>query len=97
MLRLKGSKTASFGTEDECITQSTPDAGGAADVGDYHLDGLWDTAVSAPGENAGEPRSGGVRFAPSSTEETYSLDKTLTPFGFALPHGTIKYGEVPGL
>ena len=66
-------------------------------VGDYNRDGLWDTAVSAPGENAGEPRSGGVWFAPSSTEETYPQGKSLTPFGFALPYGAIKYGEVLGL
>ncbi|MDQ1041187.1 hypothetical protein QFZ75_007603 [Streptomyces sp. V3I8] len=175
VLLLKGSRTARFGTENECVTQSAPDVGGAAEegddfgaalsagdlngdsrpelvvgvpgedvgtvkdaggyvtmngtehglhggparsqstpnvpgtaeagdrfgarlaVGDYNRDGLWDTAVSAPGENAGEPRSGGVWFAPSSTEETYPQGKSLTPFGFALPHGAIKYGEVLGL
>ncbi|MFE2825183.1 FG-GAP repeat protein [Streptomyces sp. NPDC059271] len=174
VLLLQGSKTARFGTHSECITQSSPDVGGAAEegddfgaaltagdlngdsrpdlvvgvpgedvgtvrdaggyvtlngtehglygglarsqstanmpgtaeagdrfgaqvaVGDYNRDGLVDTAVSAPGENAGEPRSGGVWFAPSSTEETYPLGKSLTPFGFALPHGAIKYGEVLG-
>ncbi|WP_327348253.1 FG-GAP repeat protein [Streptomyces europaeiscabiei] len=175
LLLFKGSKTARFGTENECITQSNPEVGGAAEkgddfgaalsagdlngdsrpelvvgvpgedvgtvkdaggyvtmngtehglhgglarsqstlnmpgtaeagdrfgaqvaVGDYNRDGLWDTAVSAPGENAGEPRSGGVWFAPSSTEETYPPGKSLTPFGFALPHGAINYGEVLGL
>ncbi|PKW05187.1 FG-GAP repeat-containing protein [Streptomyces sp. 1222.5] len=175
VLLLKGSKTAGFGTGGECITQSNPEVGGAAEegddfgaalaagdlngdgrpelvvgvpgedvgtvkdaggyvtvngtehglygglarsqstpnmpgtaeagdrfgaqvaVGDYNRDGLWDTAVSAPGENAGEPRSGGVWFVPSSTDETYPLGKSLTPFGFALPHGAIKYGEVLGL
>jgi hypothetical protein len=175
VLLLKSSKTANFGTESECVTQSNPEVGGAAEegadfgaalsvgdlngdsrpelvvgvpgedvgtvkdaggyvtmngtdhglygglarsqstpnmpgtaeagdrfgaqvtVGDYNRDGLWDTAVSAPGENAGEPRSGGVWFAPSSTEETYPLGKALTPFGFALPDGAIKYGEVLGL
>ncbi|MER5386691.1 FG-GAP and VCBS repeat-containing protein [Streptomyces sp. NPDC002688] len=175
VLLLKGSKTASFGTESECITQSNPEVGGTAEegddfgaalaagdlngdsrpelvvgvpgedvgtvkdaggyvtmngtehglygglarsqsttnmpgtaeagdrfgaqvaVGDYNRDGLWDTAVSAPGENAGEPRSGGVWFAPSSAEETYPQGKSLTPFGFALPYGAIKYGEVLGL
>ncbi|WAU82019.1 FG-GAP and VCBS repeat-containing protein [Streptomyces sp. Qhu-G9] len=175
LLRLKGSKSAQFGTENECITQSSPEVGGSAEegddfgtalaagdlngdnrpelvvgvpgedvgtvkdaggyvvmngtehgpygglarsqstpnmpgtaeagdrfgaqvtVGDYNRDGLWDTAVSAPGENAGEPRSGGVWFAPSSTEETYPPGKSLTPFGFALPNGAIKYGEVLGL
>ncbi|MFC8197962.1 FG-GAP and VCBS repeat-containing protein [Streptomyces sp. NPDC057298] len=175
LLLLKGSKTAQFGTENECINQSNPEVGGSAEegddfgaalsagdlngdnrpelvvgvpgedvgtvkdaggyvvmngtehgpygglarsqstpnmpgaaesgdhfgaqvaVGDYNRDGLWDTAVSAPGENAGEPRSGGVWFAPSSTEETYPAGKSLTPFGFALPHGAIKYGEVLGL
>ncbi|MEU0786668.1 FG-GAP and VCBS repeat-containing protein [Streptomyces sp. NPDC006173] len=71
--------------------------GGQVAVGDYNRDGLWDTAVSAPGENAGETRSGGVWFVPSSTEETYPLGKSLTPFGFALPLGAIKYGEVLGL
>ncbi|MEV0521977.1 FG-GAP and VCBS repeat-containing protein [Streptomyces sp. NPDC050439] len=174
VLLLKGSKTAEFGTENECITQDNPEVGGTAEegddfgaalsagdlngdsrpelvvgvpgedvgtvkdaggyvtlngtehgpygglarsqstanmpgtaeagdrfgaqvaVGDYNRDGLWDTAVSAPGENAGEPRSGGVWFAPSSTEETYPVGKSLTPFGFALPHGAIKYGEVLG-
>ncbi|MFF8866286.1 FG-GAP repeat protein [Streptomyces sp. NPDC015139] len=88
-------------------SQSTPNMPGTAEagdrfgaqvaVGDYNRDGLWDTAVSAPGENAGEPRSGGVWFVPSSTDETYPLGKSLTPFGFALPHGAIKYGEVLGL
>ncbi|MDX3636130.1 FG-GAP and VCBS repeat-containing protein [Streptomyces europaeiscabiei] len=175
LLLLKGSKTAQFGTENECITQSNPEVGGAAEegddfgaalsagdlngdnrpelvvgvpgedvgtvkdaggyvtmngtehgpygglarsqstpnmpgtaeagdrfgaqvaVGDYNRDGLWDTAVSAPGENAGEPRSGGVWFVPSSAEETYPPGKSLTPFGFALPHGAIQYGEVLGL
>ncbi|MFD6284802.1 FG-GAP and VCBS repeat-containing protein [Streptomyces sp. NPDC060205] len=175
VLLLKGSKSAHFGTGYECITQSNPEVGGAAEagddfgaalsagdlngdsrpelvvgvpgedvgtvqdaggyvtmngtehglygglarsqstpnmpgtaeagdrfgaqlaVGDYNRDGLWDTAVSAPGENAGEPRSGGVWFAPSSTEETYPLGKSLTPFGFALPNGAVKYGEVLGL
>jgi hypothetical protein len=175
VLLLKSSKTANFGTESECVTQSNPEVGGAAEegddfgaalsvgdlngdsrpelvvgvpgedvgtvkdaggyvtmngtdhglygglarsqstpnmpgtaeagdrfgaqvtVGDYNRDGLWDTAVSAPGENAGEARSGGVWFAPSSTEETYPLGKALTPFGFALPDGAIKYGEVLGL
>ncbi|MGW3664428.1 FG-GAP repeat protein [Streptomyces sp. NPDC005141] len=175
VLLLKGSKTANFGTESECITQSNPEVGGTAEegddfgaalaagdlngdsrpelvigvpgedvgtvkdaggfvtmngtehglygglarsqsttnmpgtaeagdrfgarvaVGDYNRDGLWDTAVSAPGENAGEPTSGGVWFVPSSTEETYPQGKSLTPFGFALPHGAIKYGEVLGL
>ncbi|MER6154032.1 FG-GAP repeat protein [Streptomyces sp. NPDC001868] len=175
LLLFKGSKTARFGTENDCITQSSPEVGGAAEkgddfgaalsagdlngdsrpelvigvpgedvgtvkdaggyvvmngtehgpygglarsqstpnmpgtaetgdrfgaqvaVGDYNRDGLWDTAVSAPGENAGEPRSGGVWFAPSSTQETYPQGKSLTPFGFALPHGAIKYGEVLGL
>ncbi|MGW6062647.1 FG-GAP repeat protein [Streptomyces sp. NPDC055189] len=87
-------------------SQSTPNMPGTAEagdrfgakvaVGDYNRDGLRDTAVSAPGENAGEPRSGGVWFAPSSTEETYPAGKSLTPFGFALPHGAIKYGEVMG-
>ncbi|MEU6764921.1 FG-GAP repeat protein [Streptomyces sp. NPDC046853] len=174
VLLLKGSKSADFGTEDECVTQSSQDVGGAAEegdsfgaalaagdlngdsrpelvvgvpgedvgtvkdaggyvtlngtedglrgglarsqstpnmpgtaeagdrfgaqvaVGDYNRDGLGDTAVSAPGENAGEPRSGGVWFAPGSTEETYPLGKSLTPFGFALPNGAIKYGEVLG-
>lgn len=175
VLLFKGSKTAAFGAENQCITQSSPEVGGAAEegddfgaalsagdlngdsrpelvvgvpgedvgtvkdaggyvvmngtehgpygglarsqstpnmpgtaetgdrfgaqvaVGDYNRDGLWDTAVSAPGENAGEPRSGGVWFAPSSTQETYPLGKSLTPFGFALPHGAIKYGDVLGL
>ncbi|MER6276986.1 FG-GAP repeat protein [Streptomyces sp900105245] len=175
VLLLKGSKTAGFGSESECITQSSPEVGGAAEegddfgaalaagdlngdgrpelvvgvpgedvgtvkdaggyvtmngtehglhgglarsqstknmpgtaeagdrfgaqvaVGDYNRDGLRDTAVSAPGENAGEPTSGGVWFAPTSTTETYPLGKSLTPFGFALPHGAIKYGEVLGL
>ncbi|MDG4858577.1 FG-GAP and VCBS repeat-containing protein [Streptomyces sp. T-3] len=175
VLVLDGSKTADFGTESECFTQSNPEVGGTAEegddfgaalsagdltgddrpelvvgvpgedvgtvkdaggyvtlnntehglygglarsqstvnmpgtaeagdrfgaqvtVGDFNRDGLWDTGVSAPGENAGEPRSGGVWFAPSSTEETYPLGKSLTPFGFALPHGAIKYGEVLGL
>jgi hypothetical protein len=175
LLLLKGSKSAPFGTENECITQSNPDVGGTAEegddfgaalsagdlngdnrpelvvgvpredvgtvkdaggyvvmngtehgpygglarsqstpnmpgtaeagdlfgaqvaVGDYNRDGLWDTAVSAPGENAGGPTSGGVWFAPSSTEETYPQGKALTPFGFALPHGAIEYGEVLGL
>ncbi|MGY0020958.1 FG-GAP repeat protein [Streptomyces sp. YJ-C3] len=175
VLVLKGSRTAHFGAESQCITQSSPEVGGAAEegddfgaalaagdlngdsrpelvvgvpgedvgtvkdaggyvtlngteqglygglarsqsttnmpgtaeagdrfgaqvaVGDYNHDGLWDTAVSAPGENAGEPRSGGVWFVPSSTEETYPVGKSLTPFGFALPHGAIKYGEVLGL
>ena len=175
LLLFKGSKTAQFGTESDCITQSNPEVGGTAEagddfgaalaagdlngdnrpelvvgvpgedvgtvkdaggyvvmngtengpygglarsqstpnmpgtaeagdrfgaqvaVGDYNRDGLWDTAVSAPGENAGEPRSGGVWFVPSSMEETYPLAKSLTPFGFALPHGAIKYGEVLGL
>ncbi|MEU7646868.1 FG-GAP repeat protein [Streptomyces huasconensis] len=88
-------------------SQSTPNMPGAAEagdrfgaqvtVGDHNGDGLWDTAVSAPGENAGEPTSGGVWFAPSSTQETYPRGKSLTPFGFALPHGTIKYGAVLGL
>ncbi|NBE54611.1 FG-GAP and VCBS repeat-containing protein [Streptomyces boluensis] len=175
VLLLKGSKTANFGDESECFTQSNPEVGGAGEdgddfgaalsagdlngdsrpelvvgvpgedvgtvkdaggyvtlngtehglygglarsqstanmpgtaeagdrfgaqvsVGDHNRDGLWDTAVSAPGENAGEPRSGGVWFAPSSTEETYPQGKSLTPFGFALPNGAIKYGEVLGL
>ncbi|MCL6732520.1 FG-GAP repeat protein [Streptomyces neyagawaensis] len=174
VLLLKGSKTAKFGTEHDCITQSSPDVGGAAEqgddfgaalsagdlngdsrpelvvgvpgedvgtvkdaggyvvmngtekglygglarsqstpnmpgtaeagdrfgaqvaVGDYNRDGLWDTAVSAPGENAGDPRSGGVWFVPTSAEETYPQGKSLTPFGFALPNGAIKYGEVLG-
>ncbi|MDX3638542.1 FG-GAP repeat protein [Streptomyces sp. MB09-02B] len=87
-------------------SQSTPNMPGAAEagdrfgaqvtVGDYNRDGLGDTAVSAPGENAGEPKSGGVWFVPTSTEETYPLGKSLTPFGFALPNGAIKYGEVLG-
>lgn len=87
-------------------SQSTPNMPGAAEagdrfgaqvtVGDYNRDGLWDTAVSAPGENAGDPRSGGVWFVPSSTEETYPPGKSLTPFGFALPNGAVKYGEVLG-
>ncbi|MGW5731603.1 MULTISPECIES: VCBS repeat-containing protein [Streptomyces] len=172
VLLLKGSKSAPFGTENECFTQSSPEVGGTAEdgdefgvalaagdlngdsrpelvvgvpgedvgtvkdaggyvtlngtehglygglarsqstanmpgtaeagdrfgaqvaVGDYNRDGLRDTAVSAPGENAGEPRSGGVWFAPSSTEETYPAGKSLTPFGFALPNGALKYGEV---
>lgn len=100
------------GTEDGLYgglarSQSTPNMPGTAEagdrfgaqlaVGDYNRDGLWDTAVSAPGENAGEPRSGGVWFAPSSAEETYPLGKSLTPYGFALPYGAIKYGEVLGL
>ncbi|MBQ0850880.1 FG-GAP and VCBS repeat-containing protein [Streptomyces sp. NPDC057621] len=175
VLLLKGSKSADFGSAYECVTQSSPEVGGAAEegddfgaalsagdlngdsrpelvvgvpgedvgtvkdaggyvtmngtehglhgglarsqstpnmpgtaeagdrfgaqlaVGDYNRDGLWDTAVSAPGENAGEPRSGGVWFAPSSTQETYPLGKSLTPYGFALPYGAIKYGEVLGL
>ncbi|MGW7262171.1 FG-GAP repeat protein [Streptomyces sp. NPDC054842] len=85
-------------------SQSTPNMPGTAEagdrfgaqvaVGDYNRDGLWDTAVSAPGENAGDPRSGGVWFAPSSTEETYPLGKSLTPFGFALPNGAIAYGQI---
>ncbi|GGV28956.1 hypothetical protein GCM10010277_11460 [Streptomyces longisporoflavus] len=172
VLVLGGSKTAPFGTENKCITQSSPEVGGTAEgdddfgaalsagdlngdshpelvvgvpsedvgtvkdaggyvtlngtdqglygglarsqstrnmpgaaeagdrfgarvaVGDYNRDGLGDTAVSAPGENAGEPRSGGVWFAPGSTEETYPVGKSLTPFGFALPNGAIAYGEV---
>ncbi|MFM9369799.1 FG-GAP repeat protein [Streptomyces sp. Da 82-17] len=65
-------------------------------VGDHNRDGLRDTAISAPGENAGEPRSGGVWFAPTSTTETYPQGKSLTPFGFALPNGTLGYGEVLG-
>ncbi|MFD5721642.1 FG-GAP repeat protein [Streptomyces sp. NPDC127036] len=175
VLLLQGSKAANFGTRSECITQSNPEVGGAAEEGDdfgaaltagdlnsdnrpelvvgvpgedvgtvkdaggyvtlngtdhglygglarsqstanmpgtaeagdrfgaqvadgdYNRDGLGDTAVSAPGENGGEPRSGGVWFVPSSIEETYPLGKSLTPFGFALPHGAIKYGEVLGL
>ncbi|MGW1672427.1 FG-GAP and VCBS repeat-containing protein [Streptomyces sp. NPDC002324] len=175
VLLLKGSKTTPFGTENECITQSSPEVGGNAEegddfgaalaagdlnadsrpelvvgvpgedvgtlkdaggyvvmnnmgqglhgglarsqstpnmpgaaeagdrfgaqvaVGDYNRDGLWDSAVGAPGENDGEPRSGGVWFVPSSTEETYPPGKSLTPFGFALPYGAIKYGEVLGL
>ncbi|MFH8469176.1 FG-GAP and VCBS repeat-containing protein [Streptomyces sp. NPDC017991] len=175
VLLLKGSKSATFGAEYECVTQSNPEVGGTAEegddfgaslsagdlngdsrpelvvgvpgedvgtvkdaggyvtlngtehglyggparsqstpnmpgtaeagdrfgaqlaVGDYNLDGLWDTAVSAPGENAGEPRSGGVWFAPSSTDETYPPGKSLTPYGFALPFGAINYGEVLGL
>ncbi|MET9850246.1 FG-GAP repeat protein [Streptomyces ossamyceticus] len=174
VLLLKGSKTAKFGTEHDCVTQSSPEVGGAAEqgddfgaalsagdlngdsrpelvvgvpgedvgtvkdaggyvvmngtekglygglarsqstpnmpgtaeagdrfgaqvaVGDYNRDGLWDTAVSAPGENAGDPRSGGVWFVPTSVEETYPQGKSLTPFGFALPNGAIKYGEVLG-
>ncbi|MDG5805740.1 FG-GAP repeat protein [Streptomyces ossamyceticus] len=174
VLLLKGSKTGKFGTEHDCITQSSPDVGGAAEqgddfgaalsagdlngdnrpelvvgvpgedvgtvkdaggyvlmdgtekglyggtarsqstpnmpgtaeagdrfgaqvaVGDYNRDGLWDTAVSAPGENSGDPKSGGVWFVPTSTEETYPQGKSLTPFGFALPNGAIKYGEVLG-
>jgi hypothetical protein len=174
VLLLKGSKTAKFGTEHDCVTQSSPEVGGAAEqgddfgaalsagdlngdsrpelvvgvpgedvgtvkdaggyvvmngtdkglygglarsqstpnmpgtaeagdrfgaqvaVGDYNRDGLWDTAVSAPGENAGDPRSGGVWFVPTSAEETYPQGKSLTPFGFALPNGAIKYGEVLG-
>jgi hypothetical protein len=174
VLLLKGSKTAKFGTEHDCLTQSSPEVGGAAEqgddfgaalsagdlngdsrpelvvgvpgedvgtvkdaggyvvmngtekglygglarsqstpnmpgtaeagdrfgaqvaVGDYNRDGLWDTAVSAPGENAGDPRSGGVWFVPTSAEETYPQGKSLTPFGFALPNGAIKYGEVLG-
>ncbi|QNS09149.1 FG-GAP-like repeat-containing protein [Streptomyces xanthii] len=88
-------------------SQSTPNMPGTAEasdrfgaqvaVGDYNRDGLRDTAISAPGENAGERRSGGVWFAPSSTEETYPQGKSLTPFGFALPDGAIKYGQVLGL
>jgi hypothetical protein len=87
-------------------SQSTPNMPGTAEagdrfgaqvaVGDYNRDGLWDTAVSAPGENAGDPRSGGVWFVPTSAEETYPQGKSLTPFGFALPNGAIKYGEVLG-
>jgi hypothetical protein len=174
VLLFEGSRTAAFGTENQCITQSSPEVGGASEegddfgaalsagdlngddrpelvvgvpgedvgtvkdaggfvtlngtehgpyggtarsqstpnmpgtaeagdrfgaqvaVGDYNRDGLRDTAVSAPGENAGEPRSGGVWFVPSSTEETYPLGKSLTPFGFALPNGAVKYGEVLG-
>ncbi|MFF7392162.1 FG-GAP repeat protein [Streptomyces scabiei] len=174
LLLFKGSKTAAFGTESDCVTQSSPEVGGSAEdgddfgaalsagdldgdhrpelvvgvpgedvgtvkdaggyvvmngtenglhgglarsqstpnmpgaaeagdrfgaqvtVGDYNRDGLWDTAVSAPGENAGEPKSGGVWFVPTSAEETYPPGKSLTPFGFALPNGAIKYGEVLG-
>ncbi|WP_060887568.1 FG-GAP repeat protein [Streptomyces caniscabiei] len=174
VLLLKGSKTAQFGSESKCVTQSSPEVGGTAEdgddfgaalaagdlngdgrpelvagvpgedvgtvadaggyvvlngtdqglrgglarsqstpnmpgaaeagdrfgaqvaVGDYNRDGLRDTAVSAPGENAGEPRSGGVWFVPTSTEETYPQGKSLTPFGFALPNGAVKYGEVLG-
>jgi hypothetical protein len=174
LLLFKGSKTAAFGAESECVTQSSPEVGGSAEegddfgaalsagdlngdhrpelvvgvpgedvgtvkdaggyvvmsgtenglhgglarsqstpnmpgaaeagdrfgaqvtVGDHNRDGLWDTAVSAPGENAGEPKSGGVWFVPSSAEETYPPGKSLTPFGFALPNGAIKYGEVLG-
>ncbi|MFG3143879.1 FG-GAP repeat protein [Streptomyces sp. NPDC048243] len=175
VLLLQGSKTANFGARNQCVTQSSPEVGGAAEagddfgaalaagdlngdsrpelvvgvpgedvgtvkdaggyvtlngtdrglygglarsqstanmpgtaeagdrfgaqvaVGDYNRDGLWDTAASAPGENAGEPRSGGVWFVPSSTEDAYPLGKSLTPFGFDLPHGAIEYGEVLGL
>jgi hypothetical protein len=174
VLLLQGSKTAKFGTEHDCVTQSSPEVGGTAEqgddfgaalsagdlngdsrpelvvgvpgedvgtvkdaggyvvmngtekglygglarsqstpnmpgtaeagdrfgaqvaVGDYNRDGLWDTAVSAPGENAGDPKSGGVWFVPTSAEETYPQGKSLTPFGFALPNGAIKYGEVLG-
>ncbi|MEE1758797.1 FG-GAP and VCBS repeat-containing protein [Streptomyces sp. SP18BB07] len=174
VLLLQGSKTAGFGTESDCVTQASPDVGGAAEegddfgfalaagdldgdsrpelvvgvpgedvgtmkdaggyvvmngtehglhgglarsqstpnmpgaaeagdrfgaqvaVGDHNRDGLPDTAVAAPGENAGGPTSGGVWFVPSSTVETYPPGKALTPFGFALPHGAIKYGEVLG-
>ncbi|WP_349017401.1 hypothetical protein [Streptomyces cavernicola] len=71
--------------------------GAQVTVGDHNRDGLWDTAISAPGENAGEPRSGGVWFAPTSTTETYPQGKSLTPYGFALPNGAIGYGEVLGL
>ncbi|MDX3278367.1 FG-GAP repeat protein [Streptomyces scabiei] len=88
-------------------SQSTPNMQGAAEagdrfgaqvaVGDYNSDGLRDTAVSAPGENAGGPTSGGVWFVPSSTVETYTPGKALTPFGFALVKGVYKYGEVLGL
>lgn len=84
--------------------QNTPDMPGTAEAGDqfgaqvstgrYNTDQLDDVAASAPTENAGEARSGGVWYA-QTTETAYPLGRSLTPFGLALSTGT-KYGEVLG-
>ncbi|MFD8570480.1 FG-GAP-like repeat-containing protein [Streptomyces sp. NPDC059639] len=84
--------------------QNTPDMPGTAETGDqfgaqvttgrYNPDQLDDVAASAPTENAGEARSGGVWYA-QSTQTAYPLGRSLTPFGLALSTGT-KYGEVLG-
>ncbi|MFF3494677.1 FG-GAP-like repeat-containing protein [Streptomyces sp. NPDC002795] len=84
--------------------QNTPDMPGTAEAGDqfgaqvstgrYNPDQLDDVAASAPTENAGEARSGGVWYA-QTTETAYPLGRSLTPFGLALSTGT-KYGEVLG-
>ncbi|WP_420032720.1 VCBS repeat-containing protein [Streptomyces sp. cg28] len=84
--------------------QDSPDMPGTAEAGDqfgaqvttggFDPDRLGDVAASAPSENAGEARSGGVWYA-RSTETGYPLGRPLTPYGLALPTGT-KYGEVIG-
>ncbi|MGY0021319.1 FG-GAP-like repeat-containing protein [Streptomyces sp. YJ-C3] len=84
--------------------QNTPDMPGTAEAGDqfgaqvttgrYNPDQLGDVAASAPTENAGEARSGGVWYA-QTTETAYPLGRSLTPYGLALSTGT-KYGEALG-
>ncbi|WP_353946862.1 FG-GAP-like repeat-containing protein [Streptomyces sp. HUAS MG91] len=99
---LRGTPTGPSGGV--AVNQNTPDMPGTAEAGDqfgaqvttgrYNPDQLGDVAASAPTENAGEARSGGVWYA-QSTETAHPLGRSLTPLGLALLTGT-KYGEVIG-
>lgn len=78
LLLLKGSKTAQFGTENECITQSNPEVGGAAEEGDDFGAALSmrrperrqpsELVVGVPGEDVGTVKDAGGYVTMNGTE-----------------------------